>query len=93
MIMANKYLRRSKRFSFLLETMISVSLFFNQSSLEAESRHIGRNSQLQKIAESDKPIGISCNHLGERRTVEWIIEIDKGSRGKPTGDMVQIEAN
>ena len=72
--------------------MISITAF-QPVKLGAESRHIGRDSQWQKMAESDKPIEISRNHLGGCRTVEWIIEVDKGSRGKPTGDMVQIEAN
>lgn len=40
-----------------------------------------------------KLVGVSCTHLGGDGTVSWIIEVDKGSRGEATGNMVEVEAN
>lgn len=38
-------------------------------------------------------IGVSCAHLGGDPTVSWIVEIDTGCRGEPTGKTVNVEAN
>jgi hypothetical protein len=38
-------------------------------------------------------VGVSCTHLAGDPSVLWIIEVDTGSRGEPTGKTVNVEAN
>jgi hypothetical protein len=38
-------------------------------------------------------VGAQCFHFGGDETVSWIVEVDTGSRGEATGDIVQVRAN
>jgi len=38
-------------------------------------------------------VGVSCTHLGGEGHVLWSIEVDKTSRGKASGEMVEVKAN
>lgn len=41
----------------------------------------------------DRAVGISCTHLGGDKSVSWVIEVDRGSRGEPTGEVAEVQAN
>jgi hypothetical protein len=38
-------------------------------------------------------VDVSCTNFGGDPTLSWIIEVDTGSRGEPTGKTVNVEGN
>lgn len=36
-------------------------------------------------------VGVSCTNFGGDPTLSWIIEVDTGSRGEPTGKTVNVD--
>jgi hypothetical protein len=38
-------------------------------------------------------VGVSCIHFGGDPTVLWVIEVNTGSCGEPTGKTVNVETN
>lgn len=52
----------------------------------------GRDGEWREMVAHSGFIGVSCAHLEGGPTASWIIEIDTGCRGEPTGKTVNVEA-
>ena len=55
-------------------------------------RVVNGDKNWEKLVKDQRLMGVSCNHLGGEKNVEWVIEVDKGLRGKETNDMALVEA-
>ncbi|KAN0073553.1 hypothetical protein V8E54_008773 [Elaphomyces granulatus] len=61
--------------------------------LGTKAGETGRDREWKEMAAHSGLVGVSCTHFGGDPTVSWVIEVDTGSRGEPTGKTVNVEAN
>lgn len=53
---------------------------------------MGRDKDWKDMVSQQRLVGISCTHLGGDYGAPWVIEVDTGSRGEPTGRTIAIDA-
>ena len=53
----------------------------------------GRDGQWKRMVENADLAGLSCVHLGGDSGIGWLIEIDQGLKGEPTGVTTRVRAN